>query len=360
MIMIFQHLKISIVLFALFLGCSPSCFRQHIHTGAPQELSPSHPDYAKTVQVKYFGASGFLIRHGESALLLAPFFSNHPMYQLLKPTSDITTINTQMSAVRLDNVKSILVGHAHYDHLLDIPHIAQEFFIKKNTPLKIFGSLTMKNLISNEKNPRGIPINNLAPLVGDSVSTKQKIGHFTYVDNTKRIRIRAIESMHAPHFAFLKFFKGKVTEPVTQMPTWVTQWKEGQTLAYLIDFLDEYQKPIFRIHFQDAASNSLVSLPHLDLIKDKAVDLSIMCVASFNNVNAYPQDILLALKPKYAILAHWEDFFIDYSINLDPKTARPVTLTDPCDFIEIVKNTAIPNLDWKMPLPGAWMFYPTK
>ena len=307
-----RFVKIYLAIFSIFVGCSSNvCFRDHIFEGKTQEIIPSHKDYANTVQVKYYGAGGFLIRKAGVAILLAPFFSNRSVSKLLvqKLESDTTTIDEQFESLRIDGVEGILVGHAHYDHLMDVPYITRKYFLSQKKPIQIYGSQTMKNLISNSRNPKGIPDDNLVAVVGDSVSTSTHMSDYIYVGSAKRIRFRAIESMHAPHIGKFKLFCGEIPEPIETMPKWVAGWKEGQTLAYIIDFLDEHQNPIFRIHYQDAASDSCVSMPNDELLKDKAVDLSILCVASFKNVTDYPVAMLRKLKPKYAILAHWENFF---------------------------------------------------
>jgi hypothetical protein len=44
------------------------------------------------------------------------------------------------------------------------------------------------------------------------------------------------------------------------------------------------------------------------------------------------------------------------------ETVNPVPGTDPCDFIHTMRASypEVETRDWKMPLPGAWMFYPGK
>ncbi len=40
------------------------------------EMPPSDPAYATTVQIRYLGAGGVVIKRGDDVLLTAPFFSN--------------------------------------------------------------------------------------------------------------------------------------------------------------------------------------------------------------------------------------------------------------------------------------------
>ncbi len=83
-----------------------------------------------------------------------------------------------------------------------------------------------------------------------------------------------------------------MTRPCTQLPKRASGWLEGQTLAYLIDFLGADGKTVeFRIHYQDAASERMLGYPPpLDMLDDKRpVDLALVCMPGFNEVDNYPE-----------------------------------------------------------------------
>ena len=65
---------VSLALIAL-AGCSGSSNGLPVYTGG-SELPPSDPAYATTVQIRYLGAGGVVIKRGDDVLLTAPFFSN--------------------------------------------------------------------------------------------------------------------------------------------------------------------------------------------------------------------------------------------------------------------------------------------
>ena len=48
----------------------------------------------------------------------------------------------------------------------------------------------------------------------------------------------ALESEHAPHFNGLKMFRGSYHKDLQRLPRRAAGWREGQTLSYLIDFLE--------------------------------------------------------------------------------------------------------------------------
>ena len=112
---------------------------------ACEEPSPGSP-----LEIRYLGSGGHLIRRGSSAIMTAPFFSNPGLLRVgvgsISPDSariDAAVEKIIESGGRFDDVQAILVGHAHYDHLMDVPRVWREY-----TPnAKIFGSLTAKHIL---------------------------------------------------------------------------------------------------------------------------------------------------------------------------------------------------------------------
>ena len=112
---------------ALSLGCRPNLAPLAPKSViAPVSLCAS--ECHDSVEITYFGASGFLIRHGQHAVMTSPSFTHHGLLRTILPFFPISTdtdlVLTMLRGQRLDGVSSILVGHGHYDHLLDAPYIA--------------------------------------------------------------------------------------------------------------------------------------------------------------------------------------------------------------------------------------------
>src|SRR4051812_38656373 len=91
-------------------------------------------DPAHLISVTYLGVSGFVIEHEGHVLLTAPFFSN-PSFDSVRPRlarllrsgqriSADTGVIQRFLPTAADRATAILVGHGHYDHLMDIPYIA--------------------------------------------------------------------------------------------------------------------------------------------------------------------------------------------------------------------------------------------
>ena len=75
----------------------------------------------------FLGAGGWIMAHGDDVVLSAPFFSNPGLVRtgLWSISSDTSAVDRYMSRYDVEGAGAILVGHAHYDHLMDVPRIAR-------------------------------------------------------------------------------------------------------------------------------------------------------------------------------------------------------------------------------------------
>ncbi len=65
-----------------------------------------------------------------------------------------------------------------------------------------------------------------------------------------------------------------------------------------------------------------------------------MCMASFDNVDDYPDRLLSYLKPEKVIIVHWENFFKKY--KLDKKKYKIVPFTNGLCFLERMETLLFP------------------
>ena len=313
-------------------------------------LPPDDPAYPTDVQLKYLGAGGILIQRGADALVTAPFFSNPSLSRVA--FGEIKSLPEQVDRFLgsggkdLPGVTAILVGHAHYDHLMDVPYIKKKYLRQA----KIYGSETMKNTLAGDHalNPADIVS------VEEGAGTDTKPG--TWWHASPRLRFMALQSEHAPIIFHWKFFEGAYREPLPELPTRAYGWREGQTLAYLIDFLSaDGSKVEFRIHYQDAASNAPLGFPPMvsQLPDSRPVDLAIVCMPGFDQVKDYPEAIVNRLRPRFVVIVHWENFF--ELLPDDPRDLRTVPTEDAERFLGRLIPVLKPDGVFKLPAPGAWM-----
>jgi len=79
----------------------------------------------------------------------------------------------------------------------------------------------------------------------------------------------------------------------------------------LIELNREGRQRPFRIFIQSSSCAPTAGIPDF-LAKDEPVDLAFIGVASANNVRDYPMGLLRAIRPRYVVFIHWEDFFRSY------------------------------------------------
>ncbi|MGK0247739.1 MAG: hypothetical protein ACI910_000466 [Oleispira sp.] len=290
-----------------------------------------------SLSIQYLGVGGQLFSFGQHAIMTAPSITN-PHFLLLGPFMPIKA-NTDMIDHYLpdvSNVESILVGHAHYDHLMDVPYIMQT----KAKKAQIYGSKTMVHSIAPAiEKPRLHALN-------DSMAVLKTPGQW-YYNQSKTIRFMAIKSDHAPHIMGINFMTGTYEEDLESLPWHAFGWKEGQTLAYLIDFLGSQEEILHRVYYQDSASQQpLGLLPDLAAKDQKQVDIAIITPASFSQVDNYPESIMNNTQARHFILGHWEDFFD----NQEKETQRFVRSVSSSDFFKRFENALPQNSNWTMPL----------
>jgi hypothetical protein len=355
---VLSGLFLSFVLIGL-PGCGGSISGLPVESGG-SPIPPGDPAYPTAVQVKYLGAGSVLIKRGDDSLLTAPFFSNPSMLRVafgeIRPLPEqIERFLGPTGGKDLAGATAVLVGHAHYDHLMDVPYIKKMYL-----PLaKIYGSETMKNTLAGDS----------ALKADDVVSVEERAWSVSVPEqpekpvewwpkSPRRLRFMALKSEHAPVFAGLKFFEGHYREPLPALPTSAWNWLEGQTLAYLIDFLGADGKTVeFRIHYQDAASTAPLGFPprFSEPPDQRPVDLAIVCMPGFDQVEGYPEAIMKRLKPRAVVIIHWENFFA--LLPDDLHGLRIVPTVDADRFLARLKSALPEGASYKLPAPGTWMHY---
>lgn len=306
-----------------------------IYQGDNSYLAQQLPSDGLSIQ--YLGVGGHLFRFRGSAIMTAPSITN-PSFWLLGPFMPISTDTDLVDQYLPDvmDVESILVGHAHYDHLMDVPYVMQN----KAPQSHVYGSATMVHSIAPAiKKERLHALN-------DYMAILDKPGEWQY-NNNRSIRFMAIKSTHAPHFMGINMMSGSYTQDLEELPWHAFGWKEGQTLSYLIDFLGSQEEILHRVYYQDAASQEpLGLLPKLIEKDQKRVDIAIITPASFNQVDNYPESIMLDTDARHYILGHWEDFFA----NQEQEQQDFVRAIDSDEFFNRFKKNLNKDSTWAMPM----------
>lgn len=293
-------MKRALPLLLLAACSSPTWIREgYVAQIRPEDpaIPAGHADYGRIVQVQWLGVAGFHISLGGRAVLLPPLYSRHSAPGVMLAPLEVEAALIDRKLPPSQGVEAIFVGHAHYDHLLEVPYL-----LRKHAPRAVaYGSRTTVNILAGHGVP---PERRIEPPLGTWVTLP-----------SKRIRFAAFPSAHAPHVGrVLHAWTGHVERPMAKPARGAGEFLEGQPLSYLIEFLDGAGKPVFTIYYQDASAPGGVGCPTLE---HRPIDVAILCVPSWKNVDGYPARTLARLRPRNVVLCHYDNFFRDFEKEME-------------------------------------------
>jgi hypothetical protein len=281
------------------------------------------------LRVSYLGVSGFLLEYGADAVLTAPLYTRPSWLQVTASSigSDPRAIDANLPP-GARNARAILSGHAHYDHLLDVPNLmarapgsvllanrSARNILAAHAPDRgprcaatppAFPPIARSRVLALDDHGRSVVDYSLcpsrrppgAPITGSWVPV---LG--------SNIRVMALCSDHPDQLGPMHYAPGGVEVEQCAPPARAAEWLEGTTLAFLVDFVDPATgAPVYRVYFQDAPTSAPVGLVPEALLREKRIDVALLCVGAYERVAAAPTTTLLGLAPRYAIGGHWEDF----------------------------------------------------
>lgn len=319
-----------------------------ITTGSPSQLAAVPADVrpkrvvlcepaacTDSLDIVAMGVSGFLLVPWQdtTGLVLSPPAFRHPsLWRLLfadwliGTRADSAQLRRRLAAMpnagptRMQRVRGVLVGHGHYDHLLDLPQLAH--FMPN---ARIYGSASVYNTLHGEAALRdslaGEPrLVNIEPRAGSSASTP---GDWLMVPQTP-FRFKAAVWEHAHNIARFTFSPGAERVPRTTLPRTASGWKAGRTFAYALDLVAPNGEVSLRVVLHDAAATS----PAIQRASDAwgpttAPTVAIISAANFDQVADYPDALISTLRPAHIVLGHWEDFF--RSPEKPPRVVRGIS-----------------------------------
>ena len=257
---------------------------------AMQCISDQHP-----LSIRYLGVAALDIHYKGQRILTDPFYSPQTLWKIVsidKYRSSPKAIKKALGPYQ-KNVKAVLVGHGHYDHLADLPAIKN--FLTDDA--MIVSSITSSNMLApvyTDKNKQPI--------------TEQHTNQWFHIADGW-VRVKAAFSEHAPQMFNYNFAEDTVNQPRTKLPRYIWSWKQGKNLSYVVDFLTEANtdKVYKRIFLQTSASNFPTG--YQPITDDINVDAMFVAAASFDNVDDYPSGLLNHYQPNETFLIHWENFF---------------------------------------------------
>jgi L-ascorbate metabolism protein UlaG (beta-lactamase superfamily) len=258
------------------------------------------PVPTNAIRVTYLGVNGFQFETHRHALLVDPYFTRVGFWAAAlneRIQSNPDRVTEGMKDLR-SHPDAILVTHAHFDHLLDVPDIM------RRTGARLFSGATGVQLVRSFGIPR-----EKCKIVGPGMV--RTIGPWT---------IRVYSAQHDRLFGKVPFARcaHRTRNAPLKKPVKASDWCVGEPLAFVIEAAGK------RIYIDSGGVPGAPPGPGI-----KHVDLAILGVALPDSRSRFPE-VVRQLRPRYTLPAHQDDFFapLDRGFVFGKMTSFPTLIRD--------------------------------
>lgn len=229
------------------------------------------------VRVRWLGTAGFEIEHDGHVLLIDPYFTRASLRQCVfgEIASDRALIERHVR--RAD---AIVCGHTHFDHVLDVPSIAQL------TSARVFGSTSCVNLCRAAGVPQGQLVD--VQTISSGTEARAEVGPFD---------LRFVPSAHSPLALGRVPLPGDISD-CDQVPLTARQYRCGAVFSVLVSVAGRTLYHVGSANLDDSAWPSR-----------REVDLMLMCAAGWITTERFVPRMLKAVTPGAIVLSHWDNLF---------------------------------------------------
>ena len=300
----------------LLAGCGASLARFPFDTRFPAPASMG-------LTVTFYGVGCFRISYKGQEVLSDPFWSYLPLWQLVfgEALPDPEQVDPYLH--ELSQVQTVLIGHNHYDHNLDLPYVAPHL----HPDAVIVGSDTMVHTFAPNDMPR--------PMVGlnDAMATVEKSGQW-WMHPSKKVRVLPILSGHPKQYLFIHLFREELKADRATSPERVSDYQEGVTMAFLVDYLDDTGAIERRVYIQTSSTGYPAGFFPKEVLEEHPVDVALIAMDCANLEMEGRYTVLDFLEPSVVVFCHWEDFF-----RRKEKTPREIVKVNLPKARRFFKNT---------------------
>lgn len=330
-------LIVSVSFFCFITACNNTKISKSVD-GTLHFYKNKKPIKPNELSIQYFGIGSTLINFNGNSVFTDPCLSNPSLSNVVFGKIATDTALIKLLNPQLQNVAFTLIGHAHYDHLLDLPYLATQILPKES---KIIGCQSALNLITSANIPQKYVATN--KIKGNIKET----GIWTF-NEAENVRTMAFEADHPPQIAgFIKLGMGKVKEPLPVIPQKASKWKEGETNTYIIDFLDEEKQAVEkRVFIQTSSGRFPKGMIPKEILDEKNIDVAIIPADLDRTFQAVDY-----LKAEKYVVVHWENFFKSKLLKAKPfSKGRMNEIRNKIDEMGLEEKVVVP-------LPGEFMVF---
>jgi L-ascorbate metabolism protein UlaG (beta-lactamase superfamily) len=279
---------------AAVVACNPAR-----HLSYEQHQAFDERASAKALRISFNGVASFYLQYDSVAVLTDPFFSNPGMAKVTMGKLKTNAVHLSKLPPKFYGLNMIVVGHAHYDHIMDLPWFLERC---QPQPMVVGPANGIQMALAHQED---LSVTDAGALK----ATDQVPGQWIF-NADRSLRIMAAKSDHLPHIGQKHLYKGKLAPgSLTAFPFKAKQFLQDETLTYLIDFLGHDGQVIKRVYFSSSASSGLNGFFPKDVLAEKAVDVAILSLAMAQKADPYPSELLDLLQPSEVVFCHWENFF---------------------------------------------------
>ncbi|WP_369657886.1 MBL fold metallo-hydrolase [Streptomyces sp. RPA4-2] len=250
--------------------------------------SPSPGAASAAASLRWFGTSGWRIDVDGRTVLFDPYITRFRTGLFDGAFDPGTELRTDPNLVRehVGHPELVLVSHAHWDHLADVPHIA------RTTGARVVGTETTYHLLV----AFGVDPGQISVVKGGEV-----------LDFGGGLTVEVVASLHSRNKKYSYFAPGTLHAPPTTPPRTISDLPEGDTLAFLVT-AGSGGPSAFLMGASDFSERAVRGL---------RPDLAMVAVPAGTATHDYVPRLLRALdRPGVVVPVHWDDFE-------EPLTAPP-------------------------------------
>lgn len=242
-------------------------------------MAPTEKNSA--LRFRWLGAAGIELAADGAILAIDPFFTRPPVWRLL---AGRTTPNRTFAVNALPRCGYILVSHAHYDHLMDVPDIARA------TGAMALGSANACRLLI----ACGLPPAQVREIrVGDKLA----LGPF-------QIEVQPLKHVHVPGFG------PGVLSPGLQPPLRIREYRMDDCFSFFI------------------CAGGL-RLLHSGSVNPFPTAQADVLFTGLSGDSACMTALLAKVSPELVVPIHWDDLFRPLTRAVRPMLGPPVWAMPP-------------------------------
>ena len=239
-----------------------------LRSPSPSIYTPRYNGADAVLELTYLGTAGFVLQTRNRTLVLDPFVTRPSLADTLaRPLCPDRTLIRR----HIPHADDVLVGHAHYDHVLDAPDLCQL------TGARLIGSGT----VCMVGRAAGLPEHQIRATAGrETIACGD-------------CRVRGLPSRHGKAVLGRIPFPGDLQAPPPWPPR-VHQLPHGPVLNW---WLDTGALRVLHIDSADFVNSELADLQ---------ADLVCLCAIGRHYRPNYVRDIVRLVRPRWIVPCHWD------------------------------------------------------